>query len=528
MPDIPLPALPLGTSDFEALRERGQVYVDKTALIFDLARCADRFLLTRPRRFGKSLLVSTLASLFRHGLKHFSGLAIEKLWRDKTYDVVQIDFSEAKRIARLEEWESCLNGLLASSFAPLGFRRASSEKGGVIEQLAVWLKARPKNSMVLLVDEYDAPLTACLTDRRQLEAVRARLSDFYAMVQACDACWRFVFVTGIASASQTDVFTSFDNLIDISRKRCFAALLGFTEEDIDRSFGRHVQQAAQELRLSDKEVRRELRSRYGGCCFDARASVVVHSPWSVLNFLRWPEDGFENYWVKSGGRISVLLKYLRTPSLRLPLAYGEEQMLSVTGTNGGAESGRDDIELLTQAGYFTLKRRQGRTFFVGYPNREVVESMAELYSDLLLHGRTLESVGAGQLPIAVEAGNANEFFEAANRAFAAIDGAACPIQSEEDCLTFLQVFIAGAGCGVGAEKRRSHEGRDLALNGCDWHWVLELKLQRAGDDAKALLADAVRQLKAKSDGASAGKPLVRAAAVFSEEKRAFVAWAQVD
>ena len=144
-----LQPLPTGTSDFETLRGRGQIYVDKTHLIYELANRTEKFFLTRPRRFGKSLLISTFASLFRHGLQFFSGLAIEKLWKDTTYNVVEIDFSKVKGFTDFESFENKVRSVVVRAFAKGGFSLDKSEKSEWIDQISDWMDEQPSNSLVL-------------------------------------------------------------------------------------------------------------------------------------------------------------------------------------------------------------------------------------------------------------------------------------------------------------------------------------------------------------------------------------------
>ena len=180
-------ALPVGTSDFEVLRASNQIYVDKTALVYKLASLRQKFFLTRPRRFGKSLLVSTFASLFRNGLTHFSGLAIEKLWKDTTYSVVEIDFSRIKNFEDLAGFEASLKSLLVRAFAKNGFVFDKSQESEWMDQISDWLEAQPNSSLVLLIDEYDAPQTACLENKELFVSVRKRLATFYSIVKSNDA-----------------------------------------------------------------------------------------------------------------------------------------------------------------------------------------------------------------------------------------------------------------------------------------------------------------------------------------------------
>ena len=520
-------ALPLGTSSFSMLRSSGQIYVDKTALIFELASLRQKFFLTRPRRFGKSLLVSTLASLFQDGLKDFAGLAIEKLWKDTTYNVIKLDFSKAKNFSTLEEFKASLRLVIVRSFAMSGFVFDRSLESEWMGQISDWLATQPNGSLVLLIDEYDAPLTACLDNEELFQAVRVQLANFYSVIKSNDACWRFMFMTGIAKFNQTGIFSELNIFTDISLKPAYGSLLGYTDEDIDLYFGEYVKHAAQNCGLSTTEIRRLLRENYDGYCFDKKVSQHVYAPWSVLNFFNSPEDGFENYWMESGGNLSLLQKYLHTHSLKSPAEYGAEQMVSYNSLSCSTDlTNINDLVLLTQAGYLTIKRRQGQTLFVSYPNKEVADSMATLYTDMLLRDRTLEAVGAGNLQQAILTGNMTQLFESANRAFAAIDYERYPIETEKHCQAFLQVFIAGAGYNVTAERHSALGRSDLELDSKSCHWVLEIKFQRRGESAQALLAKAAEQITEKQYGATADKPLFRVAAVFSEEKRQFVCWKQ--
>ena len=169
--------LPLGTSSFEKLRQLDQIYVDKTDRVFDLACQNGKFFLARPRRFGKSLLISTFESLFNYGLKDFKGLAIENLWKDedRNYRVVRLDFSEAKTFRNSEEFKRQLFDLLLEAFAPYGFR-FDPYGTALTTQLSSWFKSQPLSSVVLLIDEYDAPLTYCLFITGIKNLIRAAFS----------------------------------------------------------------------------------------------------------------------------------------------------------------------------------------------------------------------------------------------------------------------------------------------------------------------------------------------------------------
>ncbi len=529
MNDTVLAPLPTGTSDFETLRGRGQIYVDKTALIYELASRSEKFFLTRPRRFGKSLLVSTFASLFKNGLKYFSGLAIEKLWKDTTYNVVEIDFSEIKNITGFEDFKKQLNETLESAFKPLGFELDRSSDISLMKQLSAWMKTIASNSVVLLIDEYDSPLTACLGDKALFRSVRTRLASFYATVKANDRCFRFVFMTGIAKFNQTGIFSELNNFSDLSLDPRYGTFLGYSEDDIRTYFSGYLNRASQRLNLSPDDVLDRMRENYDGYCFDQQASTHVYAPWSVMKFLDAPELGFSNYWMKSGGSLTLLEKYLHSHALKSPTEYGEEQAVGCDELDASADFDEiSDLVLLTQAGYLTIKRQEIDTFFVSYPNREVAKSMASLYARMLLKKKTVGSVGGQKIKDAVLAGSVEDLFSTVNKTFAAFDYVQHPIKTEKICQTFLLITLTCVGFEVISERHNALGRSDLEWDTNDHHWVIELKLQRRGQDANALLADAVRQIRDKNYGASSSKPLIRAAAVFSEEKRAFVGWQDAD
>ena len=529
MNDTVLAPLPTGTSDFETLRGRGQIYVDKTALIYELASRSEKFFLTRPRRFGKSLLVSTFASLFKNGLKYFSGLAIEKLWKDTTYNVVEIDFSEIKNITGFEDFKKQLNETLESAFKPLGFELDRSSDISLMKQLSAWMKTIALNSVVLLIDEYDSPLTACLGDKALFRSVRTRLASFYATVKANDRCFRFVFMTGITKFNQTGIFSELNNFSDLSLDPRYGTFLGYSEDDIRTYFSGYLNRASQRLNLSPDDVLDRMRENYDGYCFDQQASTHVYAPWSVMKFLDAPELGFSNYWMKSGGSLTLLEKYLHSHALKSPTEYGEEQAVGCDELDASADFDEiSDLVLLTQAGYLTIKRQEIDTFFVSYPNREVAKSMASLYARMLLKKKTVGSVGGQKIKDAVLAGSVEDLFSTVNKTFAAFDYVQHPIKTEKICQTFLLITLTCVGFEVISERHNALGRSDLEWDTNDHHWVIELKLQRRGQDANALLADAVRQIRDKNYGASSSKPLIRAAAVFSEEKRAFVGWQDAD
>ena len=286
--------LPLGRSTFATLRARNEIYVDKTDLIYQLARFDSKIFLARPRRFGKSLLISTLESLFKYGLRDFKGLAIEKLWNDKTYQVVRLDLSEIKEFSTADEFKLKFHDKLITKFSAAGFQYKNNDSL-VMTQLSEWLSLQEPSCLVVLIDEYDAPLTSCLDDPSLFKIVRSTMSELFLTLKSNEGCLRFFFMTGITKFSNTSIFSAFNNLQDISLYPTYGTLLGYTEEEIRFFFEDYLIRAADRLHLTEQQILEQLRENYDGFSFDMDVSTHVYCPWSVLNFLNYPEMGFQNY-----------------------------------------------------------------------------------------------------------------------------------------------------------------------------------------------------------------------------------------
>lgn len=382
MPVPYLPLLPLSVSSFSELRKWQMVYVDKTDLVCELAKQPRKFFLARPRRFGKSLLVSTFESLFTHGLRDFKGLKAEQLWHDDAhYNVVHLDFSEIKEFRTLQDFQIQLARSLRDAFAPYGFRPDETRPGTLHLDLSEWFKTQPGTSLVLLIDEYDAPLVSVMNNAELFVEIRSELNKIYATFKKHDGVLRFMFVTGIVKFSQTGIFSVLNQLIDISLDPRYGALLGYTDDEVRQSFQPHIRRAAQVLKCTEDAVVEQLKLNYDGFCFDDLVSTHVHAPWSVLNFLDAPIRGFKNYWATSGSQISLLQQYLNDHCLRDPRNFQKELTVEYSTLDTTTDlNGLDETALLVETGYLTFKRREMDTFFVGYPNKEVAETMGKIYT----------------------------------------------------------------------------------------------------------------------------------------------------
>ena len=525
-----LKALPLGTSNFSALRQGNEIYVDKTRLVYKLAQSRGKIFLARPRRFGKSLLISTFESLFKNGLRDFGGLDIEKLWDDKTYPVVRLDFSKIKGQASIELFNQAFYDALQEAFTPLGFTY-DPNRTSLLAQLDTWTQNLSDNSIVVLIDEYDAPLTEKMDNPMLFNAIRDSLSQFFSLLKSNEGCLRFFFMTGITKFSNTSIFSAFNNLEDISLDEGFGELLGYTEEEIAEYFGPYLQKAQDSLGLNQSELFSQLREQYDGFSFDRRAATHVYCPWSVLNFLKRPQEGFQNYWYTSGGQPTVLMKFLGKHVLSEPIGYSENKVVRLSDLNTSRQYDEINLDvLLTQAGYLTIRSVMKNGYAVlGYPNQEVSMSMAQLYSDELLSGKPLERPEYPLITDIMTEGAAEEVIEAFNRAVSAIDYQRYPITDEASCRAYLQVLLIGAAMMPHVEVHNALGRSDMEVYAGRRHWVFEFKYAKTDDQAEGLLRQAQEQLKARRYGglSKSAQELIRVALVFSGQQRQFVDWSVV-
>ena len=386
--------------NFRDLIDNNRVYVDKTALICQIAKDEKGpYFISRPRRFGKSTLINTFHELFAHGTERFKGLEIEPLWKDKTYKVIHLDFSTFREVPS----NSSFNKEFMDAF------KLSLEEAGIeptkenIDSPANLLKKTldTESEVVLLVDEYDAPLTAVLNDSNEFEDRRKILSNFYLTVKSFDGKFRFIFITGVTYYSHTSIFSAFNNLKDLTLDLRYGALLGYTSEELELYFGEYIDNAVEVLnkkyhteRYTHDVVVSELKRNYDGYSFDEEALNHVYNPWSIVNFFDAPVRGFIPYWVVSGGSTPTFLVNYLKQGLEKYNTDDLQSLLNIDSTvNSAAEylypkienmANLDLFAILYQAGYFCIKSVVDDIFKVGIPNLEVKKA----YSNIVLNELT--------------------------------------------------------------------------------------------------------------------------------------------
>ena len=525
--------LPKGLASFSALRERNCIYVDKTALI---ARLIDeeRFVfLSRPRRFGKSLLVSTFESLFKYGLRDFKGLAIEKIWQDKTYPVVTLDFSLLKGRDNKPDFQLAFESQLQEQFASIGF--SHDEKSGTLfmDQLTTFLRLQPCGPIVLLIDEYDAPLTEQLNNPALFEVIRKVMADFFSRLKSASGAFRFLFITGITKYRQVSIFSTLNNLTDISLDPEYGELVGYTKEEVEKYFPDYLENALtrlnsiqrrnQQEQYSHQSLMNALISHYDGFCFDEEASTHVFAPWSVLNFLSSPQRGFKDYWFESGGVSTWLENWIAKHGAINPENFDTPTTVDISMLGAASTPSEIPVEvLLYQTGYLSIVGALDSSVDLGYPNEEVSGAMAKLF---LTHISTLDVGTIARTKYVFMQENAEELIKALNRLYLSIPYDNTPIHNEAAARAVVLVYAKGAGLMTLAECHNARGRSDLEILAGNIHWVFEFKYVQKDADAPEKLREALDQIKKRQYGVeNAEEKHIRVGLVYSAESKQIVAY----
>lgn len=366
--------LPIGIQTFSKLLKEDCVYVDKTALIYQLITQGSSYFLARPRRFGKSLLVSTIAEIFLGNKELFEGLAISTLPYDwKKHPVVMISFSDISYTSP-EILENGIKIYLQDIAKHYELNlRTDLVPGEMLRDLIK--KLSQQNSVILLIDEYDYPILQHITNTIVAEKMRDILKSLYAVIKGLDPYLRFVFLTGVSKFSKTSLFSGLNNLKDISLDAKYNTLLGYTKNEISSSFEPYLVDTAQHHGYSVDQLLVEIKQWYDGYQFTRNKDAIkIYNPYSVLLFFSSGE--FSNYWFQTGTP-TFLINLLKSKN------YPIEDFEHIEATE--SELGAFDIDvipiktLLFQTGYLTIRSYDPETtnYLLSYPNKECTNSLVE-------------------------------------------------------------------------------------------------------------------------------------------------------
>ena len=516
--------LPVGIQSFEKIREGGYLYVDKTDIIWQLANREKTYnYLSRPRRFGKSVLVDTLEAYFLGKKELFEGLKIMQMeteWVKRP--VIRLDMSRAG--AAPESVRSYLDNAFhqLESEYDIAVRQDSSlaDRFDAIIQTAYNITGL---QVAILIDEYDSPLQHSWKTP-QHEACTAVYREVFAILDADEKYEKFVFITGITKFTQISLFSVLNNLSNISFEPNYAAICGITKEEVLRDFKPEINKLAEYEGWTFDEAVAQLTAYYDGYHFSRRNMVDVFNPFSLINALS--DSDLKNYWASSGAT-SMLPKFVDNMELKLrnfdPCTILRQTIETSDVTGGGAEL------FLYQSGYLTIKGYQMGVYILGFPNSEVRQALYEtVLPALTLRGNSdIQSIQSDLL-LAIQLGNLPEAMKCLKALIADVPYSNKKLASmdmEERYRLIMSTIFNAIGCRVEVEKMIATGRIDMVVETTQYIYVLELKLSdNGGVDAAA------EQIRAKqyAEPFKADKRKVIALAIELDDRgKGLVDWKEV-
>lgn len=360
---------PIGIQNFEDLRKGNWLYIDKTDLIFDLVNSGKYYFLSRPRRFGKSLLISTLEAYFQGKKDLFNGLAIESLSTEwKRYPVLHLDLN-AEDYTQEGSLENSLVTFIDQQESIYGISSANASLSKRFELLVSNICEKTGEQVVILIDEYDKPLLMNANDSARQDKLRNILKAFFGVLKSRDADIRFALLTGVTKFSKVSVFSDLNNLEDITLSNRFSTICGITQIELENNFSEGIKIMTENYGISKHECLEMLKDNYDGYHFSSSLNDV-YNPFSLLNALKNGEIG--SYWFKTGTP-TFLAKMIRRDGFSL--SELEREKIASTRMQTMDLISEDPLPILFQSGYLTIKNFDPRLrrYELGYPNREVKE-----------------------------------------------------------------------------------------------------------------------------------------------------------
>ena len=470
---------PIGIQNFESLRNDNYFYVDKTKLIYQLARSGRYYFLSRPRRFGKSLLISTLEAYFEGKKELFKGLAIENLEKDWIkYPILHLDLNIEKYNSpdsldkilndKLEYWESIYGTRPSETSFSLRFagivRRAYEQTG---------------QRVAILVDEYDKPMLQSIGNEELQRSFRDTLKPFYGVLKSMDGCIKFALLTGVTKFGKISVFSDLNNLNDISMDERYIEICGITEKEIHENLEDELHELARRQKMTYDEVCKELKECYDGYHF-VEDSIGLYNPFSLLN--TFDKMKFGSYWFETGTP-TYLVELLKQNHYSLQRIAHEETDADVLNSIDSAS--QNPVPVIYQSGYLTIKgydRRFGM-YRLGFPNREVEEGFIKFLLPYYANVDKIESpFQISKFVHEVEQGDYDAFFRRLQSFFADT-----PYELVRDLELHYQnvLFIVFKLIGfyVKAEYHTSEGRIDLILQTDQFVYIMEFKLDGTAEEA---------------------------------------------
>ena len=533
------------TGSFIDFTLENYIYVDKTEYIPKLVKLK-RVFISRPRRFGKSLTLDTIATLFETGVEpYFKGTWIYDKWTEPTYPVLRLNFLDLDKYS-LEHFKQKLNAIISSFARDINVKNYEEkvEPEDTIYFLLDELR-KEKRQIVILIDEYDCQMTANINNETLYKQFQEKIKSFYDTIKNK---WpiKFLGITGVTRLKDVEIFSIGSDIRDITNASAYSQMIGFTRDEIKRYYIDYLKLAAscenkcRVEEVTDAQIESMLdmmAQNYDGYCFDEFYKMKVFSTWSVNSFFQSIIENkfidFGEYWYDNGGLPSILVNYLKTHELNIFEYLDKDKFLKVSSDdfkNPTALTTINQNVLMCQTGYLTLRSNlKYSEMLLGIPNGEIYKALTSLLAAKFFEGK-IKVFNEKGINI-IEEGSVEDIVSLLNTIVNSVPYDNYPISSEAMVQSLIQAYLRGAGFDVQTEVHDAKGRADLIVNTDNRRIVIEFKYAQNEAETKAKLSEAVAQIKTRDYGNIVPRKdeLLRIAAVFNADPkvRAFTLSQQV-
>ena len=535
------------TGSFKKFYLNDQIYVDKTEYIYNLINNEARVFISRPRRFGKSLTLDTIATLFETGVEpYFKGTWIYDKWTEPTYPVFRLSFLNLDN-SSLDLFKKQLNSII-SEFAIKISVKGYVEKTEPEDSILSLLEKLEEETrqIVILIDEYDYQLTSNINNDDLYKQFQQKIKRFYANIKDKFAI-RFLGITGVTRLKDVSIFSVGSDIRDITNASAYSQMIGFTRDEIKKYYIDYLTLAASYEnncrvdKVTDTQIESmldRLAKNYDGYCFDEDYEKKVFSTWSVNTFFQTmvgkKKVQFGEYWYDNGGLPSILVNYLKTHELNIFDYLDKDKSLKVTDDdfkNPTALTSMNQNVLMCQTGYLTLRSslNDSNIIALGIPNGEIYKALNKLLAAKFFKGKidVTNDVNENILDV----GSVEDIISLLNTMVNTVTYDAFPLNSESSVQNYVKAYLLGAKQTVSSEVHQAKGRADLMIETNKRRIVIEFKYAKDETEAKAKLSEAIEQIKSRDYGNILPKKaeLLRIAAVFNADPkvRAFTLSQQV-
>ncbi len=513
------------------------IYVDKTKYIKDLIKL-ERVFISRPRRFGKSLTLDTIATLFETGVEpYFKGTWIYDKWKEPTYPVLRLNFLDLDKYS-LEHFKQKLNAIISSFARDINVKNYEEkvEPEDTIYFLLDELR-KEKRQIVILIDEYDCQMTANINNETLYKQFQEKIKSFYANIKDKFAI-KFLGITGVTRLKDVSIFSVGSDIRDITNASAYSQMIGFTRDEIKKYYIDYLKLASSYENncsvdnVTDEQIESlldRLAKNYDGYCFDEFYKKKVFSTWSVNSFFQSIIENkfvdFCEYWYDNGGLPSILVNYLKAHELNAFDYLNKENPITIPVNdflNPTALTTINQNVLMCQTGYLTLRSALTSgdlTVDLGIPNGEIYKALNRLLA-INFYKEGIYALAKGVRDL-LDAGDIEDIIDRFNSVINSVSYDHFPINSEAAVQNYLYLFLIGAGIETTTESHSSKGRADLIIETKNRRLVFELKYAEDETVAKAMLSEAVEQIKSRDYGNTEPKKneLLRIATVFNAEPK---------